>query len=209
MKSRLCAFAALFAVWLTAFSLPAQEQNQREISPEEYKVYEAVFALMVDIPKKDPHVTIFSLTLNGKCGEEAEQIPLANGCSFLWIKPDTKEDVRRILFAEWADMENSTWSDFEGKSAASARLHEPISTPWKHRLVGPRDAPVQDWKSPDLAIFLSRVGFDLRKTEAMVYVLTFSYLNQVATAGDYFHFRLDKAGQWKPVGRLTYFTKKK
>jgi len=34
-------------------------------------------------------------------------------------------------------------------------------------------------------------------------------VDQVATTGDYFLFRKDKTGQWKPSGRVTYFTKDK
>jgi hypothetical protein len=189
--------------------LPVWSQNTSEASPDEYRVYEAVFGLMDHIPKEDPHVTLFGLTLNSKCGEDGSSVPLANGCTFLWIKPDSAISVERLLRAEWADMENSTWSDFEAKNAASVRLHEPISTPWKHRLIAPGDEPSKDWDSPDLEIFLSRVGFSQKKTEAVVYVLVFSYMEHVLTAGDYFLFRMDKTGHWKPAGRLNYFTKDK
>src|SRR5208282_2935537 len=138
------------------------------------------------MPKKDLHVTIYKVTLNSKCGEDAYPSPLSNGCTFLWMKPDTANSVKGLLRGEWADMENSTWSDFEGKNAVSANLHEPISTPWNHKLIGPADEPSKGWESPDLTIFLSRVGFNQKKTEAVVYVLTFSYTGRVATAGDYF-----------------------
>lgn len=60
------------------------------------------------IPIEDPHVAIFGVTLNSKCGEEANPLPLANGCTFLWIKPDTANTVKRLLHEEWVDLENST-----------------------------------------------------------------------------------------------------
>jgi hypothetical protein len=194
-------------VILGAISPPVRAQNRRDASPDEYRVYEAVFDLMDHIPKKDPHVTIFNVTLNSKCGEDAYPSPLANGCTFLWMKPDTANSVKRLLREDWADMENSTWSDFEGENAASVNLHEPISTPWKHKLIGAGDEPSKDWESPDLTIFISRVGFNQKKTEAVVYVLVFSYIDQVATAGDYFLLRKDKAGHWETSGRVTYFSK--
>ena len=162
---------------------------------------------MVHIPVEEPHVTIFGVTLNSECGEEANPLPLANGCTFLWIKPDTANSVERLLHEEWAGFDNSAWSDFVAKNAASVRLQEPIATPWKHKLIFPGDGPSKDWDSPNLAIFLSRVGFNQKKTEAVVYVLTFSYTDQVDTAGDYFLFRIDKTGRWKPKGRVTYFSK--
>jgi hypothetical protein len=209
MKGELSRLTAFLMVMLGAISPPGRGQGGREASPDDYKVYEAVLGLMDQMPKKDPHVTIFNATLNSKCGEEAHPAPLVNGCTFLWIEPDTANSVKQLLRAEWTDMETSTWSDFEGKNATSVRLHEPISTPWKHKLIGPGDEPSEDWESPDLTIFLSRVGFSQRKTEAVVYVLIFSYMDEVKTAGDYFLFRTDKAGQWKPNGRVTYFTQDK
>jgi hypothetical protein len=209
MKREIFRLMPFLLAMLGAVSLAARPQNQREATLEEYKVYEAVLGLMDHIPKEDPHITIFNITLNSKCGEDANPDPLVNGCTFLWMKPDTANSVRHLLREEWADMENSTWSDFEENNAASALLHEPISTPWKHKLIGPRDAPSKDWESPDMTIFLSRVGFNQKKTEAVVYVLIFSYMDQVATAGDYFLFRRDKAGRWKPNGRINYFTQDK
>jgi hypothetical protein len=209
VKHLLLRFAPLSMIMLGAISPPVWTQSQREASPDEYRVYETVLGLMDHIPKEEPHVTVFDVTLNSKCGEDAYPSPLANGCTFLWMKPDTANNVKQLLRAEWTDMENSTWSDFEGENTESVRLHEPISTPWKHKLIGSGDEPSKDWESPDLTIFLSRVGFNQKKTEAVVYVLVFSYIDQVATAGDYFLFRIDKTGRWKPSGRVTYFTNDK
>lgn len=207
MKHKFFLLIVFLIVMLGAISLPIQAQKQRDASPDEYRVYAAAFDLMNHIPKKDPHVTIFNVTLNSKCGKDVYPSPLANGCTFLWMKPDTANSIKKLLRENWAEMENSTWLNFEQENAASVSLHEPISTPWKHKLIGPGDEPSKTWESPDLTIFLSRVGFNQKKTEAIVYVLMFSYMDQVTTAGDYFLFRLDKTGHWKPNGRVTYFSK--
>lgn len=161
---------------------------------------------MDQMPKKDARISIYNVTLNGKCGASDDFVPLANGCSFLWVKPDDANSVKRLLRNEWQNLDNATWLDFEAKSAASVHLQDPIVTPWKHKLVGPEDDSGKDAQSPDLIIFVSRVGFNQKKTEAIVYVLIFSYMDQVSTAGDYFLFRMNKAGQWEPNGRITYFT---
>lgn len=199
-------FCASLILVMAGPILPAFAQQQPDASPDEYRVYEAVFNLMDHIPANDPHVTIFKVTLNSKCGEDAYPAPLVNDCTFLWIKPDTAESVKLLLQETWAGMENATWSDFKEKNAESINLHEPIATPWKHKLTGPGDDAPKGWESPDLAIFLSRVGFNKKRTEAIVYVLMFSYMNQVSTAGDYFLFRVDKKGHWETNGRATYFT---
>ncbi|HUL14353.1 MAG TPA: hypothetical protein VLV88_00015 [Terriglobales bacterium] len=174
---------------------------------EEYKVYEAVLGLMDHIPKEDPHVTILNRTLNSKCGDDNPV--LANGCSFLWVKPQSAKDVKRLLSSEWSDMDKSTWPDFQTKNAESVALHDPLQTPWKHKFQGEGIDLPKEWESPDLTIFLSRVGFNERKSEAVVYVLVFSYMDQVSTAGDYFLFRLDRQSLWIPSGRVTYFSKDK
>lgn len=208
MKFIHCGFSAAFLL-AALISTPTHAQNQLEPSADENGVYEAVLGLMDHFPIEDPHVTIFGVTLNSKCGEAADPLPLANGCTFLWIKPDTASTVKKILHEEWGDLENSTWSDFEAKNAASVRLKEPLATPWKHKLIFPEDQPSKEWDSPNLTIFLSRVGFNQKKSEAVVYVLIFSYMDQVETAGDYFLFRIGKNGHWEPNGRVTYFSKGK
>lgn len=202
-------FAAILFAALGMSSPRAEAQKLPESSLEEYKVYEAALELMDQIPKKDPHVAIYYATLNSKCGEEAYPAPLADGCTFLWIKPDTPARVKELLREDWADMEDSTWADFEARNAESAQLHEPITTLWKHKLIGAGDKPSEDWDSPDLTIFISRVGFNQKKTEAVVYVLIFSYMDNVSTAGDYFLFRTDKKAHWICHGRVNSFTMNK
>jgi hypothetical protein len=210
MKCKPSLLSAVLIFVTVGISVPARTQDRQALSSDGNTVYEAVLALMDRMPIEDPHITIFGMTLNSKCGEEAgPYIPLADGCTFLWMKPDTANSVKRLLRDEWKDFESSTWSDFETKNAASVRLREPIATPWKHKLIFPEDEPSKDWDSANLAIFLSRVGFNQKKTEAVVYVLVFSYMDQVETAGDYFLFRIGKGGHWEPNGRLTYFTKGK
>ncbi len=148
-------------------------------------------------------VTIFDATLNSKCGEEPDPTPLLNGCGFLWVKPDDPNTMRNLLFENGAAMDNATWADFVKKNAESATLHDPIATPWKHKLIGPAEPQDKNSQPSDLTLFLSRVGFNKTRSEAVVYVLMFSYMDKVATAGDYFVFGLDKSGKWHPQGRVT------
>jgi hypothetical protein len=68
--------------------------------------------------------------------------------------------TKGMLRTKCPDMKDSTWADFEARNTVSAQLHEPITTPWKHNLVGESDEPSKDWDSPDLTIFLARVGFN-------------------------------------------------
>jgi hypothetical protein len=206
--------ALLFVVAACCIGL-AQEQP----ADEEYRVYEAVLKLMDTIPKQDPHVAIYHRTLTSRCGLADEIAVFAKGCSFFWVKPDTDEDVERNLRSRFHGLHRSTWKSFKASNATSINLHDPISAPWKHKFTGPYapssepttdalEAPPADffdeWASPDMTIYFSRVGFDKKKTEALVYVLVFSYVGRAATTGDYLRFRREANQDWTLAGRVSY-----
>ena len=201
---------------------------------EEYRVYEAVLKQMDTIPKQDPHVEIYERTLTTKCALKDETPIFAKGCSFFWVKPDTDDDVEHTLRVRFHGLSHATWKNFKENNAASITLHDPIAAPWKHKFTGPYNppnTPIEDapeaaadpstptermpetpppaevsdeWASPDMTIYLSRVGFDKKKTEALVYVLVFSYSDRIATTGDYLRFRQGADKQWTPAGRVSY-----
>ena len=194
----------------------AQEQQVNE----EYRVYEAVLKLMDTIPKEDPHVAIYERTLTTRCALQDEAPIFARGCSFLWVKPDTDEDVERNLRSRFHGLSHSTWKNFKKNNATSITLHDPLAAPWKHRFTGPHEDPStprtdapgsaapaaisDEWNSPDMTIYFSRVGFDKKKTEALVYVLVFSYVGNAATSGDYLRFRRERDQEWTLAGRVSY-----
>lgn len=194
---------------LICWSIPVRGQDLPVVSSSERQIYEAIFNLMDHIPREEPHVTVFGVTLNSKCGQAAYPAPLFNDCTFLWAKPDTAEMIERLLRDRLPDLKSDTWSDFVAKNRTSAVLKEPLATPWMHRLIAPGDDASKDWDSPDMTIFLSRVGFSRNQDEAVVYALVFSYLDNVSTAGDYFIFRRARSGDWEPKGRVTYLEKEK
>ena len=192
----------LAALFLITTACSAQEQPANE----EYRVYEAVLKLMDTIPKEDPHVAIYDRTLTSKCAAEGDNPVLAKGCTFLWVKPDTDADVERTLRRRFHGLDRSTWKNFKANNASSITLHDPIAAPWKHRITGsytPAEVSAE-WASPDMTVYLSRVGFNSRRTEAIVYVLAFSYVGRMATTGDYLRFRLGADKQWTLAGRVSY-----
>ena len=210
-----CVPAVLFALAACCMA-SAQEQPANE----EYRVYEAVLKLMDTIPKEDPHIAIYERTLTSKCAAAGDTPVFAKGCSFLWVKPDTDEDVERNLRIRFHGLHRSTWKNFKANNATSIILHDPISAPWKHRFIGPYKDPStpttgapgapspaefsDEWAAPDMTIYLSRVGFDKHKTEALVYVLVFAYVDRAATTGDYLRFSLGPDKQWTLAGRVSY-----
>ncbi len=176
--------------------------DQPAVSEQGYRVYNALLNLM-QFQKKDIHMLIADTTLNFKCGEDSGAPILMNGCGGMRMPPDEPSDIMRLLQKNWPTMETATWEDFAKQNAESAKLQDAFSTSWKHSVAAFGGPLPREWASPDLVIFLSRVGFNMNQTEAVVYCLTFSYMDKVPTEGDYFFFRTD-AGEWKPKGRLTY-----
>ena len=176
---------------------------------EEYRVYEAALNLLASNPKADFHVAIYDRTLSEKCDAGGDNPVFANGCTFFWVRPDTSDDVEQKLRTRFHGLERSTWKNFVKSNSASVPLQDPLTTPWKHRFMGtvtPVDGS-QEWDSPDMTIFLSSVGFNSKRTEAVVYVLVFSYLDRTATTGDYLRFRLGPDKTWTLAGRVSYLTR--
>ena len=208
-KQKIWLGSVLAVLFVLAASCAARGQEQPV--DEEYRVYEAVLKLMNTIPKQDPHVAIYERTLTSKCAVNDEIPVFAKGCSFFWVKPDTDEIVEQNLRSRFHGLHRSTWKNFKASNATSITLHDPITAPWKHKFIGPvTPAEFSDeWASPDMTIYFSRVGFDKGKTEALVYVLVFTYLDQDATAlspttGDYLRLRRGADKQWALAGRVSY-----
>lgn len=209
-QSRILPFLLLLGLIAIALVLVVLVPNQRGALEQDYRVYEALFQLMTRLPKEDPQVAIYSRTLNANCGLERENLlPTMNNCGWFWIEPDTVKEIERLLAESWPTMRAATWLDFRAKTGASVGLVDRISTPWRHTVIGPADAK---WQSKshaqdehwDLILFVSRVGFNPGRTEAMVYVLMFSYIDEIRSGGDYFLFRRSVSGRWEPAGRIVY-----
>jgi hypothetical protein len=202
---------------------------------EEYQVYEAALAQLESQPNPELHVAIYERTLSGNCRSRADNPVLVKGCTFLWIKPQKPEDVEQMLRSHWRHFPKSAWKNFIQQNGTSVALREPIVTPWKHRLVsratasgegrdvstGSGAAPEHAgqtadnaaWRRPDMMVFLSRVGFNSKHTDAIVYVLVFSYQDQTAVTGDYLRFRREVhkgvPTNWSLAGRVNYFSSAK
>lgn len=212
-RGRLRRLLAAIVLCGVGWSSPGGKAYAQVVVPtEEYRVYETALQLMDSIPKTDLHAVIYDRTLNGSCDGTSDIPVLANGCTFLWVNPDTAESVEKLLRTRMHGLSRSTWKTFKATNAASISLHDPLATPWKHRFTGKNSQPdgSKEWEAPDMTIFLSRVGFNAKKTEAIVYVLVFSYVGQAATSGDYLLFRSNQgtgeSKRWSLAGRVKYFS---
>jgi hypothetical protein len=117
-----------------------------------------------------------------------------------------------MLAAEF-HFNDSTWSDLLRQNAKSWRLQDQFKTSWPHALTGPGSDPASlsspEWKTPDCAFYFSRVGFDEKRTEAIVFVFFASYMGRAPSSGDYFLLHQDQKAGWKIAGRMNYFNTQK
>jgi hypothetical protein len=187
--------------------VPVQTAKEAETAgKEDYAVYNAVLD-EIQFPQGSTHALIAGDTLNFKCGADSGNPILFNGCSGMIVPPDTPEKIRQLLNEGFDKMGALTWSDFEHKNMRSIKLQDSFVTSWQHLLVGPdiRADNSKEWGSPNCTFYFSSVGFNPGKTEAVVFVLLSSNMENVPSSGDYFLYRLDSAKKWNPNGRVQYF----
>jgi hypothetical protein len=193
------------------FAQAKQEQDAAFVPADDYAVYNAVLG---DIqfsrlkPENQIHALIASDTLNLTCGEQSQNPIMLDNCSPMLVPPTTKDNLHTMLAAEF-QFRDATWSDLLSQNAKSWRLQDQFKTKWAHGLTGTGvdsallSAP--EWKNPDCAFYLSRVGFDEAKKEALVFVFFSSYLDRAPSSGDYFLLRRREDAKWRIDGRMNYF----
>jgi hypothetical protein len=186
----------------------AQQAKDASLVPsDEYPVYNAVLANIQFSrikPEKEVLALIVDDTLSLECGAESKNPILLNMCSPMLFPPTTPEDIRALLKDNFK-FEKETWDDFLKKNAKIWRLQDQFVTSWKHGLTGsgidPKSPSSPQWDSADCAFYLSRVGFNEEKTEAIVFVFFSSYMDRAPSSGDYFLLRQNKAAGWQIKGR--------
>jgi len=209
--SRGTKFGPLFAL-LTVLSFPAVGNNLRiqtaliqegqAVTSDAYEIYDAVLD-EVTLPKTVLHAAIYDKTLNLKCGEESGNPVLLNGCRGLVMPPDGLEQVHSVLKTGLGPFSASTWESFAEMNQASVGIRDSFRTALKYKLIG-KNLPEET--SPDCTFFFSQPGFNKDKTEALVFALMCSYVENVPSTGDYFLVRLDSRNKaWKVHGRVQYF----
>jgi hypothetical protein len=197
------AFFALVVLFVLLGFGEAKEAN--EASDLDFRIYNAVLS-DVEPPKKDLRGLILDSTLNLNCGESSRNPILVNDCSPMVLPPHTRQDIFQLLRENWKQMKKSAWENLEARNAESIRLGDGFNTPWKHRLEG-KDVPPDnssEWDSADCAFYFSTPGFSSDSKQAIVFVFFASYMDGVASRGDYFLVQLGQKG-WVVNDRVEYF----
>jgi hypothetical protein len=174
MDSMFLKWAFQGGLLLSLFARPslvnAQSDGAQNI--EETQVDNAVLNLM-KFPKDQPHILISSRTLNLGCGEKSGNPVLINNCG-IFAPPTTAEALENLLKQQgMPTLSATTWLSFNHQNARSETLCDSFKTPWPHIVAEVSNSSSIPWKSNDGAIFLSQIGFNTDRTQAIVYVLFF------------------------------------
>ena len=126
----------------------------------------------------------------------------ADGCSGMRTRGESAELVLIWLQTAMPQVSRETLSDFRVKSELTAKLEGAFPVPIKQIFWGP--AGTKEWPSesgtPDLLIHVSRVGFNLAQTQALVYIGVAAWTGSDRAGGEYVLLR-KHLGRWYVAAR--------
>lgn len=190
----------VLAVVPLALAIPFSSGAQQPRTDPAYAVYNAIFANM-QFPKPDPLILIIATTQSSQCGDRGTSMVLINGCG-IWGPPQTPEAVHDVLRKAWPQLSDSTWKSFIEANQTQSPLQNSVNPPWRHDFINFSDKK-QSPEKPDGVVLLSSVGFNSDKSQALVYVLFLSYMQEATTSGNLFLVRRTSPGAWVIDGRET------
>lgn len=170
------------------------------VPAEERAVIEA--ALEARGVGKHARVTIANRTATFSCSLSREELIQLEGCSGMRPPQETAEQVMARLKGKLAAPDEAL-ADLRAKNEKAAVLDKPFaSLKSQQAFWGPRkDMKRSQLARPDLAVAVSRVGFDKPRRHAVVYVATMSWTDPKGSYGEY--VLLEKSGaRWKPAKSL-------
>ena len=124
-------------------------------------------------------------------------IRAADGCSGMRTRDESAELVLIWLQTAMPRVSRETLSDFRVKSELATRLEGTFPVPIKQIFWGPTGT--KEWPSeggaPDLLINVSRVGFNVAQTQALVYIGVAAWTGSDRAGGEYVLLR-KHLGRW-------------
>lgn len=188
------------ALFLAAFAFPAG--GQQNVSPDDYRVYNAVLQ-QLEYPKADPYLVIAKTTQNRHCGAGSNLVLMQN-CG-LWFPPTTEDVIAANLRSNCPTFLTGTWTNFLKVSEGSSALEDRLQTKGSHEVLDLGDSAKKPAKKMDAMILFSNVGFNAGRDQALVFVLTLSYMESMPSTGQIFLLDLADQNHWKVAGRMEVY----
>ena len=175
--------------------------GESQVGTEENAIYAAAIE-QIYLRGKARRFLISDHTASFRCDGSPRNGLDVGGCSGMRIKEQTPKQALGQLRASLPGMLQSTVNDFELKNQTSFPLKDPLPLRVDHKLFGdghPGEPP-ESWGTPDFAIYLSRVGFDREKNQALVYMAIISWTDARLSGGDYLLLSM-KEKRWKVIAK--------
>ena len=113
------------------------------------------------------------------------------------------EQVFLWLRGEFPQVSDEVLANFRVRGDIRSKITQPLPLPVKQFLWGPiagGDEPPKEMGNPDLAINVSRVGFNKAHTQALTYIGTASWSGVERAYGEYV-FLVKARGSWSVAGK--------
>jgi len=137
------------------------------------------------------------------CNSAPTNIINLGGCSGMKTRDQTPKDVLAWVKSSIPGVDDEAASDLAAKSGNSVAIDKPFSFPTKQIIWSPSVSASfpTDLGTPELAVTLSRVGFDKNRTKALLYIGAMSWTDPSLSFGEYIYLVRDAAA-WSVKGTL-------
>ncbi len=171
--------------------------QETKLSADEY----AVMAAMLDgfhEAGRASHPIVADYTSTFDCSSICNGMKIG-GCNGLAGNDETPKQRLTIVKRDVPDRDQTTISDFEKKNRHCSKIAEDIPSRFEFHLFGnDHTQKLPDgWKHADFFYF-SRVGFNAKRTQALINVSFMSGADRSSSGGKYFLLR-NENGKWIPV----------
>jgi hypothetical protein len=130
---------------------------------------------------------ISNLTTTFECDPPAKTGLDINGSGGMRTKTQNPKDVFKELTSKLKGLTPELFTDFYAKTQSSTVVDKALPINIKQAIWGPtsKTSLPNEWGTPDFAIYHSRVGFNDKKTKALVYVASTSWVDLSKSGGEY------------------------
>jgi hypothetical protein len=166
--------------------------TNEKASSDELVVYAAILDSLSQL-NANSHILIADKTSTFMCGESAGNGLSIAGCNGLRNSNETPSDRMAIVKRDLPELQKDTLGEFLNANQQYVSITHKISSSANYYLFNDPEKP-KDWKYSFL-VYLSRVGFNRERTEALVNIGIFSYADSSLSEGHYVVLR-KTAGKW-------------
>ena len=166
--------------------------TNKTASSDELAVYAAILDSLSQL-NPNSHFLIADKTSTFTCGESTGNGLSIAGCNGLRNSNETPSDRMVIVARDLPELQKEMLGEFLNANQQYVSITHKIPSSANYYLFNDREKP-KDWKYSFL-VYLSRVGFNRERTEALLNVGIFSYADSNLSEGHYVVLR-KIAGKW-------------